>query len=349
MEKGVITANTLAALLVAGGVTAQTRHDITRPAVLPSPAPLHGPTIGNQLNSPDYQWLDGLNRRVVDALDNSALWLDNQFHDGSETAGGAPLENHSGRRHQSVDAKARIIFGWEPKNGDLADLPVKFKIKLKLPSLEEKIDLIFSDNELQEFNQLPLESSRPEDIKVEDSQFSAAIRFIHQFKEDSYFTTRLGLGRSQLYTRTRYRWQTTLSPQWQLTIEPAVEYYMNDGAGVRLLSELAYSPQPWQQYRFSYNVWHREDLDAPEWKMGLYGMTSIDNKTSMINGLLLSSQSSPLDRDNKLTLNSRWRIRALREWLYFEVEPFVDFERRHDYDAKFGIALRVGGYFGYHD
>lgn len=338
-------------LLFAPAVLSAPQQDNTRPQEAETP-PVTDPTIEH----PDYQWLDGFNNSIVNLLDESALWLDSQFIDeqlaksqqqGLDKATVAEQEKEKKKKKEQPRAKAKIVFGWEPKDGDLSRVPLKFKIKIKLPSLKNKVDLIFSDNELQDFNQLPLESSRPEDTRTEPEDFSAAIRILHQKRENGYLSSRIGIGRSQPYARSRYRWRKTLSPKWLLNVEPAVEYYANDGAGFRFLTELSFFSVKQQEFRLSYSIWNREDLEEPQWKAGFYNIYSLDDDTSMVNGLLVRGETSPSYRDNKITISSRWRIRALRKWLFFELEPFVDFEREDDYDPEFGVAMRVGGYFGY--
>ena len=36
----------------------------------------------------------------------------------------------------------------------------------------------------------------------------------------------------------------------------------------------------------------------------------------------------------------------LRDWLYFEVEPFVLWLREEDFKTSYGVALRVEAYYG---
>ena len=45
-------------------------------------------------------------------------------------------------------------------------------------------------------------------------------------------------------------------------------------------------------------------------------------------------------------VSSRWRINALREWLFFEVEPFVTWRKDEQFATSYGISLRVEGFFG---
>lgn len=293
-------------------------------------------TLNDDEFSKEFEWLDEFHNTFSSALDGSALWLNDHFVDDCDD----PL------RHQSK-AWARVMMGWEPKAGDWSKFPLKFKVKVNLPNLKHKANLVFSDNEEEDFNRLPLETSRPAADDLNKRDFSAAIQLLHKATEHAYFRSRVGIGSAQIYGRTSYRYKRSFSENWTVKVEPSLEYYMNDGAGYRFLSELSYFPDQRSEIRSFYSIWDREEFNTPYWKKAVYHLTKLDNKNTLITGILVNGVTKPDYRDEKITISTRWRRHALRKWLFFELEPFIDFERQKDYHSTWGIALRVGGYFGY--
>jgi hypothetical protein len=285
--------------------------------------------------SSEFSWLDDFHTSFSGALDDSALWLNDQFSD----------EEHSER--PGSKAWARLIMGWEPKTGELDKFPLKFKIKVNLPNLKHKMNLVFSDNESEDFNRLPLETSRPASDSLHGRDFGAAIQLLHKSNEHAYFRSRIGIGSGQIYGRTSYRWKKKFGDDLVLNIEPSLEYYIKDGIGYRFLTELSYFPSASSEVRGFYSIWDREDFDTPHWKKAVYHLKKWDAKTTVISGILVNGVTGPDYRDEKITFSTRIRRHTLRKWLFFELEPFVDFERQDDYARRWGIALRVGGYFGY--
>lgn len=288
--------------------------------------------------SSEFEWLDDFHDNFSGALDDSALWLNNQFSDEQFT---------DKSQHQSTKAWARVIMGWEPKVGDLSKFPLKFKVKVNLPNLKRKINLVFSDNEAEDFDRLPLETSRPASDSLHGRDFSAAIQLLHKSTEHSYFRSRIGIGSAQIYARTSHRWKKKFNDNFVLNVEPSLEYYMKDGAGYRFLTELSYFPNPSSEIRAFYSIWDRESFSAPKWKKAVYHLTKLNAKNTLISGILVNGVTSPDYRDEKVTISTRLRRHALRKWLFFEVEPFIDFERQDQYKSRWGVSLRVGGYFGY--
>jgi hypothetical protein len=73
----------------------------------------------------------------------------------------------------------------------------------------------------------------------------------------------------------------------------------------------------------------------------------MDEKNALVYGLYIEGNSQPNYRPEEYLLSTRWRKNALREWLFFEIEPFLIWRREEQFNTSIGIALRVEGYFGH--
>lgn len=58
---------------------------------------------------------------------------------------------------------------------------VRIRVKVELPQLERRFDLLLSNEEDDDYNLLPLESNRPAENDNESSDFNAALRWIQRF------------------------------------------------------------------------------------------------------------------------------------------------------------------------
>lgn len=282
----------------------------------------------------DYSWLDDFYQNFSEALDDSATWVDSNFEADTDI-------------DRQARAWARVQVGVQPKSGDWSHFPVRFRIKMRLPNLEDKVDLILSDNELDDFERLPLESSRPNDNISNSEDFSAAIRLVHQSDDDSFISSRVGFGRGSIYARSFYRWRKRMGDHTTILLQPAVEYWLNDGFGARHLTEVSYQFTPNKEVRFSHSIWYVNHWKEARWKQGLYYVQQFANNDALVAGVLMEGRVDPKYEEEKISASVRWRTQFLRSWLFFEVEPFVDFEEANNFHSSIGIALRVEGYFGY--
>jgi len=82
--------------------------------------------------NPEDDWLFGFHDAISDSVYGTALWFDSFF---------ATDEIEGTRTGSSL----RVRLGWEPRTKDLNVFTQKFRLRLKLPNLEKKVDFILSD------------------------------------------------------------------------------------------------------------------------------------------------------------------------------------------------------------
>lgn len=278
-------------------------------------------------------WMAGFHQGVSNGVFQSAAWFDSFFME-------------EGDEQISPKTSARIKLGWEPKSRDWSKLGARFKLKVRLPHFKDKVDLIFSDSAEDQFENLPLESIRTNQDLNEDS-FAAAIRYIFKDKDNFVTDTRLGISGGDIFLRGRHKRTYTWSDRHSFKFEPAIYYYLDDGFGSRLLLEYDYQINPSEQYRVNYSIRGSASFHGIRWKHGFYHLKQLSNDQATVFGLQAEGERNG-DRGffvDKYTLSYRYRFRALKEWLYFEVEPIIEFPEEEGYDITPGIALRVEGFF----
>lgn len=290
-------------------------------------------TYQHNLKEDERQWIEGFHESVSDSVYQSAVWFDNFFTD-------------SDCYQKTPSTNARIRLEWAPKARDLQEFKVRFRIKVDLPHFSDKMDLVFSDNDETTQHQLPLESINTEP-QTEKEHFAAAVRYVHVKNSQQFTDTRLGISGGDIFARSRYVRQFTWSNRHSLKVEPSLYYFLKDGWGSKLLLEYDYQLSKKTQFRVNYSTRGSQSFSGVRWKHGLYKLSQIDNTTASLLGLQVEGERNG-DRGfiiDKYTLSYRYRFNAYKEWLYFEVEPFVEWPEEINYNTTPGIALRVEGFF----
>ncbi len=289
--------------------------------------------ITPQTATPSDDWSNTLHDSIANSVYQSALWFDSFF-----------TENDA--EQQTPKTSAKIRLGWLPKRRDLTETEVKFRLKVSLPNLKNKTDLIFSDDSDDNLGDLPLESS---DIRTSTDQesFSAAIRYIQKREVNHFIDYRLGISSADVFIRARHKRRFFWWKKHGFKLEPSLYYFVQDGFGAKLLLEYDYQIDQSNQYRINYTVRASESFQGEKWKQGSYHLKQLSDNRAAALGLVVegryhSDQGSYID---KYTFSYRYRFNALRSWLFFEVEPFVEWAKKEDFTASPGIALRIEGYF----
>jgi len=314
--------------------SAQTKQKIEQKkieAILPNPS-VKNKALFSQNNSED-DWANIIHKQISDSVYQSAFWFDSFFS----------VNDHE---QKVPKTSARIRLGWLPKRTDFSAIETRFRVKLTLPNLQNRVDVIFSDDSDDTLTDLPLEAFDSKQVFTQES-FSAALRYINNKDEDKYTDSRIGFSAGDLFVRLRHKRRFTWNDIHGVKIEPALYYFIGDGLGARLLLEYDYQINHSNQYRINYSIRASESFKGQKWKYGLYYLMQLGNQKAAVFGLVThgkhdSDKGSFID---KYTLSYRYRFNALKRWLFFEVEPFVEWAKEDGFSTNPGIALRVEGYF----
>lgn len=295
---------------------------------------------------------------VMEAIGSGMDWTANALD-------GAFADDEASK--DKAKAWGHVVFAWEPREGELVDsesFPVKFKVKAKLPNLQNKVELILSDSEDDDFQTLPYESVRPEALRLSENSLGAAIQFLSSKGKNIRTSSRLGIGDSQVYVRSSltYR-QKYLNDLVTMNVSPAVEYYAADGWGARVLFDTGYKLSDTSEMRFNFSLQDRQSFDDPKFRWGVFNIKSLGQKKALITGV---STGGEMEENNKFKaysrrVSTRYRFNALRRWVYFEIEPFIEFikDDRDDFDSigpdafrdsfvrDRGITIRFEAHYGF--
>lgn len=284
----------------------------------------------------DDAWIEEFHDTVSEGVYQSALWFDNFF-----------IDKDGQQKNPSTIAK--ISLQWAPKARNLEKMKARFRIKVDLPHFSDKMDLILSDNDEDTLNQLPLESINTQP-QTNSEHFAAAVRYVYLQDSNQFTDTRLGISSGDIFARARYVRRLTWNKSHSLKVEPSVYYFLADGWGSKLLLEYDYKLSDQSQFRINYSTRGSQSYSGVRWKHGFYKLNQIDTTTASLVGLQVEGERNG-ERGfvvDKYTLSYRYRFNAYKEWLYFEVEPFLEWPEDVNYRTTPGIALKVEGFFYKH-
>lgn len=279
----------------------------------------------------EYPWLDTMHQSIASSVNTSALWFDDFF----------ALDEFKTR--EEAYGEARIRLGWEPRSRSVNDFDTRFKVRVKLPNLKNRADLILSDFD-DDRPDNDIQASGVNDF-VEQNRFSLALRW--RSNPESGLSHRIGVGRRlQAFVKSRYRNAHILTDKTTLRWETSADVYSDDGLGADFSWQLGYTATEQSIYRWNNHFYFRDRTSDWLWQHSLQKLTQFDEKNALIAGIYIEGLSRPNYRLEEYLISLRWRENALRKWLFYEVEPFILWRRDEGFSASYGIALRVEGFFG---
>jgi hypothetical protein len=279
----------------------------------------------------EYPWLDSIHQSIASSVNSSALWFDDFF----------ALEEFE--KHEQAYGEARIRLGWEPRSRNINEFETRFKIRVKLPNLKNRADLVLSDYD----DDRPANDIQASGINdfVEQNRFSLALRW--RSSPESGLSHRLGVGRHlQAFVKSRYRNSHILTNKTILRWETSAYMYSDDGVGGDFSWQLGYNATDHSIFRWNNHFYFRDRTSDWLWQHSVQNLTQFDEKNALIAGYYIEGLSRPNYRLEEYLVSLRWRKNTMREWLFYEVEPFILWRRDEQFSASYGMALRLEGFFG---
>jgi len=277
-------------------------------------------------------WFDVWQRSFTDSMDFTVKQLDGLFKGDNQAAAS-----------NQARAEGRVQLAWEPRTGMLSDTDVRFRIRVRLPALQDRVDLLLSDNE-DETQDNTIRAARNTDNNDRD-RTTIALRF--RPEQDSHYSFRIGAGRrDQLYVKARYRDAVALNSKWAMLYDSEMYFYSRDGLGAEAGLAFQYDLNEKHLFRQNNRFYFRDDTNDWLWRHEVHHLYSVDEHNAIIPHFMVEGLSRPNYRVEEVYSGVRWRNNTLRDWLFFEVEPFVLLLRSEDFKPSYGVALRVEAYYG---
>ena len=284
--------------------------------------------------NPEDDWLFGFHDVISDSVFGTAKWFDSFF----ATEDGEDL---------NPESLARIRLGWEPRARDLDVFSQKFRVRIKLPYLADRADLMFSDEADDDNVEQQFDNDKSLTNGEDGDSFTAAIRFINLDQIEEYVDSRIGISGGDIFSKVRVKLTSDFGTNHRVKFYPSIFYYIDDGFGSRVLLEYDYNYAADKQFKTNISWRNSEAYTGQRWRSGLYHLHRLDRFRATSLGLVVRGESRG-ERGfliESYTLSFRYRVNAYRNWLFFEAEPFVEWPEEEDYKSTPGIALRVEGYF----
>lgn len=291
------------------------------------------PLVAQQAETPPpYPWLDNMHSEIADSVQATAQWFDDFF-----------ALNNACLEQQKASGEARIRLSWEPRSRDLSQHALRFRVRVKLPNLKNQADLVFSDYD-ESSPVEPIEAARNNLFDPDQDRFNLALRW--RSKSKGGLSHRIGTGRRfQIYARSRYQKDFSLSETNTLKSEFSIAYYNRDKFNATVKVSVNHQFNDTSIFRFSNNYYYRERSKDWLWQHGFQHLSQFKDNAALISGFYLEGSNQPNYQLNEYLLSMRWRQNTLRHWLFYEIEPFVLWRRDEHFSASYGIALRLEGYF----
>lgn len=276
-------------------------------------------------------WIDDWQQKLTSSMDYTAGQLDSFF----------ALEGNDA--YKDARASGRVSLGWEPRSRELDEMDLRFRVRVKLPALQDRVDLVLSDNEDTD-NETTIRAAR-DPIRRNRDNTTIALRY--RASDNSKMSYRLGTGRrGQIYAKARYQDVAPLSENLGLFYDAETYYYTRDQLGAEIGATFQYLSDEDHVFRFNNRYYYRDEHHEWLWRHELQYLQPLTTQSAAIYTLFTEGMKRPEDELKEVYASFKYRTNPTRDWLFYEVEPFVLWLRDEDFKPSWGLAMRVEVYYG---
>ena len=153
------------------------------------------------------------------------------------------------------------------------------------------------------------------------------------------------MSRKQLYLRSemQYNWQVQ---RVKLNLQPRLDYFLKDGWGPSVKVVANY---PLGDSYFSLSAtWQKlQSEERARRKVGFYHIKATGKDQLLVSGVQYVKSNNKEDISNeRYYISMRYRNLVYKSWMYFEVEPFIEFNQHNHFRREAGIAFSLISYYG---
>lgn len=281
----------------------------------------------------DARWFDRAQGYWSERACAPAVWFDRFF-------GG-------GRSDDVATALVRVIPSFQYSDREFTETGVRLKAKVRLPQIEQRLSVVINDDDEAETGLLPGEVERPQQANAQSRSSSMAFRYLYDTHRRWRVDADVGLrSELKLLARLRYRNEWTLRPGLQTRFTQSVYFLDGEGFGETSLVEFERLLAEDMLLRWSTQATVSEQANGLELREGLQLLRQVDADRALSWNLAATVNSDPAWKAGSYVTSVRFRQRAFRSWMFFEVEPFIDWIREDRFNTNPGVAFRVEIWLG---
>jgi hypothetical protein len=292
-------------------------EDGTSPVGLETAGP-HDP------NEPPITWVDESHTAITNQAQALTEWMDAFFGD----------PNYDLEQAESF-LRLEFIQQWDEDDG--SDFNLRLRGKVQLPQISKRLNLIFQDDEGEELT----EEERQQEDQI-------GLQYNMREGERSRFDITLGWASDGPRPGVRYRYENSFNANTSYRYLQRLQHESGEGFYTIGRFDINHRLAENKILRwFNRGIWG-EETDGVEWRTGLSLRQRKKQDTRRPVAIAYFTSINGVTRPNSRVKNYRagvlWRRKIYRDYLFFEVEPAMNYRQRKpedDREPAWSVVLRL--------
>ncbi len=298
---------------------------------------------GSDPQNPDDRWIDQMQRGAYYGICGTAYWFDGLF-------GTTRYDQDAG------DSFGRLgIFpGWDRRDG--IDTRVRLRARVVLPALQDRVALVVGRGDQQDITEERASSTGtrvpPSFRRIEDDEWLVGLAYARRKPFENGLDIGTGIRiRAPLdpYVKAGYRHHFPLGDKMLLRARETVFWRKSRGLGSTTELMLDRIVGDNHMLRWDNSGTIAQDTDGIEWGTSLSLFRDLSDRRAIVNSLLAEGETRAEVPLQNYGVESRYRQRIARQWLFLEVAVSATWPRETLVERRRfnpGISIGFDMFFG---
>lgn len=285
----------------------------------------------NNENTPFFSFFDSTEERISSGVESLAKNVDDFF-------------TESGAVYDSSGSYLRLRQNMVFQEAGVIDHTTDIRFKLRLPKTEKKLKLFFETKPEDDPNNILTGSESAPTTDVKEGDYRLALQADHGEKYGFKFKPRLGLrlNSSDIEPYVKFRLiKDREYVKWHLKWHETLQWYDSIGWGLDSYFELGRKINEGDLFRSSTFARWKNETDIFDWShvFSMYHVYS--NRRALSYYVGAYGVSEPTVHASHYLLGATYRQNIHKDYLFFEIEPQIKYQKINDFEAEHSLALRL--------
>lgn len=230
--------------------------------------------------------------------------------------------------------RLRLITGWE--EGESQDFKVRLRGKLNLPQLDERLSLVFSDENEDGQNTQSLRNA------VDDINDNTDVAFQFNRKDDGHqrIDYRFGIrSNGKPKASVRYRLEVPYGDIKIGRLTQRIRYRGGEGVTSRTVLEQDNTLSDSRLLRYGVQFEWGEPTSGVEWIVRTQMSKRLQSKAALLYYVSMDGITRPYYITQNYGVGLSYRKQFYKDWLYYQLDPGFTWRKIDRDDGRHGVAF----------
>ncbi len=292
---------------------------------------------GSDPENPDDRWIDQMQRGAYYGICGTAYWFDGLF-------GTTRYDQDAG----DTFGRLGVFPGWDRR--DSFDTRVRLRARVVLPALQDRLALVVGRGDQQDITDERASNTGarvPASFRrIEDDEWLVGLAYARRRPFENGLDIGTGIRiRAPLdpYVKAGYRHHFPLGEKMLLRARETVFWRNSRGLGSTTELMLDRIVGDNHMLRWDNSGTIAQDTDGVEWRSSLSLFRDLSDRRALVNSLLAEGETRAEVPLQNYGVESRYRQRIARQWLFLEVSVSATWPRETlDERRRFNPGISIG-------